>query len=64
MRPVLPFVAALVAISMGNDPQIALMGEAVWLMKDSAEKRVRLEDWPPLETLLAKVRACGVPIFV
>ena len=63
-RAIFPFAAALTAIAAGHQPQIALMGDATWLMKDSIAARVQGADWPPLKDLLQKVIEHGVPMFV
>lgn len=60
----LPFVTALAAFDAGNEAQIALMGDATFLMKDAIAERVHGEGWPPLKQLLARVVAKGIPIFL
>ena len=59
-----PFVAALVATGFGNEAQIALMGEATQLMKDSVSAQIQAADWPPLGELVRSVVAYAIPIFI
>ena len=63
-RATLPFVTALGAVDAGHQAQIALMGEATYLMKDFIAEQIHGVGWPPLKDLLAKVIAHGVPIYV
>lgn len=63
-RATIPFVAALGALEAGHQPQIALLGEATYLMKDVIADQVHGVGWPPLKELLAKVREHAVPIYV
>lgn len=63
-RATIPFVAALGALEAGHQPQIALLGEATYLMKDVIADQVHGVGWPPLKELLAKVREHAVPVYV
>ena len=63
-RATMPFVAASGAIDAGHRPQIALIGEAVFLMKDNLIEQVHGVGWPPLNELMAKMRDNSVPIHV
>lgn len=60
----LPFVTALSAIEAGHRAQIALMGDATFLMKDSIAEQIHGEGWPPLKEVLEAIVANGVPIYV
>lgn len=63
-RAVLPFAAALSALDMGHEPQLALMGDATYLMVDSIAARVCGVAWPPLPKLLEGVVSREVPLYV
>ncbi|HMM40894.1 MAG TPA: hypothetical protein PKA95_03250 [Thermomicrobiales bacterium] len=61
---VLPFVTALGAKSADIDVEIALIGEAVYLMKDEVAKNVHGVGFAPLSALLEKTVAAEIPIWV
>ena len=63
-RATLAFVAAMGAIEAGHQPQIALVGEATYLMKDYVAAEVHGVGWPPLKELLDKAIAQGVPLHI
>ncbi|MBI4531686.1 MAG: hypothetical protein HY709_09185 [Candidatus Latescibacteria bacterium] len=63
-RATLPFVAALGAVEAGHQPQIALMGEATYLMKDDVAGAIHGVGWPPLKDLLSQAIAHKIPIYV
>jgi predicted peroxiredoxin len=63
-RATLPFVSALGALEAGHKAQIALAGEATYLMKDYVADQVHGVGWAPLKELLQKTIAQGVPIHV
>ncbi len=63
-RATLPFVTATGAIEAGHAPTIALMGEATYLMKSHIAEQIHGVGWPPLQELLQKMIAHGVPIFL
>jgi len=58
------FVAALGAVEAGHQAQIALIGEATYLMKDYIAEHIDGVGWPPLRDVLAKAIDHGVPIYV
>lgn len=60
----IPFVAALGAIEAGHQPQIALLGEGTYLMKDAIAEQIHGVGWPALSELLSKVREHSVPVYV
>jgi predicted peroxiredoxin len=55
---------ALGAIEAGHKPQIALLGEATYLLKDVVTDNVHGVGWAPLKELLTKAAEQGVPIHV
>jgi predicted peroxiredoxin len=64
-RASIPFVSAVLgALEAGHQPQIALLGEATYLMKDCIAEQIDGVGWPPLKELLAKAIDHGVPIYV
>jgi uncharacterized protein involved in oxidation of intracellular sulfur len=63
-RATLPFLSALGAVEAGHQPEIALLGEATYLMKDVIADQIDGVGWPPLRDLLPKVIEHGVPIHV
>ena len=63
-RATIPFVAALGAIEAGHKAEIALLGEATYLMKDYIVEQVHGVGWVPLKELLAKVISHSVPIYI
>jgi predicted peroxiredoxin len=63
-QAVLPFLLALGAKSADIDVQIGLIGEGVYLMKDDVAKTVVGVGFPPLNELLEKTIAAGIPIYI
>jgi predicted peroxiredoxin len=63
-RATLPFLSATGAIEAGHQPQIALVGEATYLMKSSVADTIQGVATPGLKDLLAKVIENGVQIHV
>ena len=63
-RAVLPFLAALGAVEAGHQAQIALLGEATYLMKDAVAGAVHGVGWPSAGELITKAVAQGIPIGV
>ncbi|MFQ5947772.1 MAG: hypothetical protein ACE5KX_02790 [Acidimicrobiia bacterium] len=63
-RATIPFVGALGAVDAGHEPELALLGEATYLMKDSVADQVSGVGWPPLRELFPKVIDHGVPVYV
>jgi predicted peroxiredoxin len=61
---VMPFVAALGAKTSGIDVEIALIIEAVYLMKDDVAKTVHGVGFPPLTELLQQTIEQKIPIHV
>jgi predicted peroxiredoxin len=63
-RATLPFIAAAGALEAGHQPQIVLLGEASYLMKDAIAGQINGVGLPPLKDLFQKVASAGVPIHV
>ncbi len=63
-KSVLPLLSAVGAAEAGHEPWVALVGDAVVLMKDVVANAVVPVGWPPLREVLAKVVAQGMPLYV
>ncbi len=63
-RATLPFLGALGALEAGHQAQIALQGEATFLMKDYLAEQIHGVGWPPLSDLLTKVIDQEIPIYI
>ena len=63
-RASLPFHMALGAIEAGHQPEIALIAEATYLMKDAVAETIQGVGMPSLKELLGKVIENKVPIHV
>lgn len=63
-RAALAFYLANGAIEAGHQAEIALTGEAVYLMKDVLVDAIQPVGWPSLRELFDKVTRAGVPVHV
>jgi predicted peroxiredoxin len=63
-RATIPFIAATGAIDAGHEPQIVLLGEATYLVKEGVADEIKGVGFPPLRELLNKLRDHGVPVYV
>ena len=63
-KATLPFVTAVGAIGADKPCTIALVGEAVSLVKDAIAKSIHGVGFPPLPELIAKVVHGKIPVFV
>ena len=61
---VLPFLQAQGAVDEGHEAEIALVGDAVVLMKDAVAKATTPVGWPPVGQVLEGLIASKVPIAV
>ena len=61
---VLPFLSAQGALDEGHDAEVALMGDAVVLVKDVVAKATVPVGWPPVADVLVGLVGRGVPIHV
>ena len=60
----LAFVTAMGALGTGKEVGIALLGEAVYLVKEAVAKSVHGVGFPPLPELIEKVVKGNVPVYV
>lgn len=58
------FITAVGALGAGKEVGIALLGEAVYLVKESIAKTVHGIGFPPLPELIEKVVKANVPVYV
>lgn len=63
-RASLPFLMAAASKERGDDPEIALAGDAVVLIKDAIINSVVPVGWPPLKELFQKVVDLGIPVYI
>jgi predicted peroxiredoxin len=63
-KSTLPFVTAVGALGAGKEVAIALIGEAVYLVKEEIANSVHGVGFPPLSELIEKVVAGNVPVYV
>jgi predicted peroxiredoxin len=63
-RAVLPFLTAKGAAESGNEAEVFLMGEAVYLMKDEVADACLPVGWPKVGDVMRDVIAAGIPIYV
>jgi uncharacterized protein involved in oxidation of intracellular sulfur len=63
-KATLPFITAIGAIGADKACTIALVGEAVSLVKDAIAKSIHGVGFPPLPELITKVVQGKVPVFV
>jgi predicted peroxiredoxin len=60
----LAFITAIGAVGAEQPCTIALVGEAVSLVKETVAKNIHGVGFPPLSELIAKVVQAKVPVFV
>ena len=58
------FVTAVGALGAGKEVGIALLGEAVYLVKEEVANAVHGVGFPPLPELIEKVIQGNVPVYV
>jgi predicted peroxiredoxin len=63
-RATIPFISATGAIDAGHEPEIALLGEATYLVRPGVAEAIHGVGFPPLTELLSKVTDHGVPVYV
>ncbi len=63
-KATLPFIGAASALDTGDQPTIALLGEAAYLTKPDVVNSIHGVGFPPLSQLIAKVVEHGVPVYV
>jgi hypothetical protein len=63
-RATIPFIAATGAIEAGHQPEIALLGEATYLVKTGMAEQIQGVGFPPLKQLFSRLIEHRVPIYV
>ncbi len=63
-RATMPFVAATGALERGHKPKIALMGEAVYLLKEGVADTVHGVGFPPLKEFIERMMENEVPFYL
>jgi len=58
------FITAVGALGAGKEVGIALLGEAVYLVKEGVANTVHGVGFPPLSELIEKVIKGNVPVYV
>ena len=63
-RATIPFVAALGAVDAGHQAQLALLGEATYLIKDEVAEHIHGMGFSPLSQLWPQVIKHEIPVYV
>jgi predicted peroxiredoxin len=63
-RATIPFIAAAGAIEAGHEPEIALLGEATYLVKTGMAEQIQGVGFPSLKQLFSKLIEHRVPVYV
>ena len=63
-KATMPFIVASGALDRGHEPGIALMGEAVYLLKGGVADSVHGVGFPKLTELMQKMVDHQVPVYV
>lgn len=63
-KATMPFIVASGALDRGHEPGIALMGEAVYLLKGGVAESVHGVGFPSLIDLMSKMVEHEVPVYV
>jgi predicted peroxiredoxin len=63
-KATLPFITAIGAVGAEKPCTIALVGEAVSLVKETVAKNIHGVGFPPLPELIGKVIQAKIPVFV
>ena len=63
-KATMPFIVASGALDRGHEPGIALMGEAVYLLKGGVADSVHGVGFPKLADLMQKMVDHSVPVYV
>jgi predicted peroxiredoxin len=63
-RASMPFIVGSGGLERGHEVGIVLMGEAVYLLKDSVVDAVQGVGFPPLRGPFDTIIANGVPLYV
>ncbi len=63
-RAVLPLLSARGALEAGHEAEVALMGEAVYLMKNEVADACNPVGWPNLGQVLRDIVGQGVRFYI
>jgi len=63
-KATIPFLNAMGTVQAGHEARVALIGEAVLLMKDVIAEQIHGVGFPPLTDLLSTVVANKTPIYI
>ena len=63
-KATLPFITAVGAMGADRECTIALVGEAVSLIKEVVAKNIHGVGFPPLPELVAKIVQAKTPVYV
>lgn len=63
-RATIPFDLAKGALAAGHEPQIALLHDAVYLLKDKIRDEIHGFGWSPLAKIFPVIIEHSVPIYV
>ena len=63
-KATMPFIVASGALDRGHEPGVALMGEAVYLLKGGVAESVHGVGFPKLTDLMQKMVDHSVPVYV
>ena len=63
-RASFPFISANGAKEAGHDPLITLLGDAVYVMKDSVRDSMHPVGFPPLSEIMAVTVANQTPLYI
>jgi uncharacterized protein involved in oxidation of intracellular sulfur len=63
-RAVLPLLSAGGALDAGHEAEVFLVGEAVYLMKDSIANACNPVGWPNIGEVLRGLVGRGVPFYI
>jgi predicted peroxiredoxin len=63
-RATIPFIAASGAIEAGHEPEIALRGEATYLVKNGVAEHIHGVGCAPLVDLWPKLIEHRIPVYV
>jgi predicted peroxiredoxin len=63
-RATIPFVAALGAVEAGHQPQLGLLGEATYLIKDEIVEHIHGMGFSPLAEMWPQIVEHKIPVYV
>lgn len=63
-RATIPFVGALGAVEAGHQPQLGLLGEATYLIKDDVAAHIHGVGFSPLSDMWPQIIEHEVPVYV